>query len=68
VITGYLKKIWEAVISQLCIYSRINIRHVGCATGAEVYSMLFLLKEEGRLDRYLSYATDYNKKDLSLAK
>jgi chemotaxis protein methyltransferase CheR len=62
------KKISETVIPKLRTYSRINIWHAGCATGAEVYSMAILLHEEGLLDRCQIYATDYNNKSLSLAK
>ncbi|MFT5224303.1 MAG: chemotaxis protein methyltransferase CheR [Polaribacter sp.] len=62
------KKIRETVIPKLRTYSRINIWHAGCATGAEVYSMAILLQEEGLLDRCRIYATDYNNKALSSAK
>jgi chemotaxis protein methyltransferase CheR len=62
------KKIRETVIPKLRTYSRINIWHAGCATGAEVYSMAILLLEEGLLDRCRIYATDYNNKSLSSAK
>jgi chemotaxis protein methyltransferase CheR len=62
------KKIRDTVIPKLRTYSRINIWHAGCATGAEVYSMAILLHEEGLLDRCQIYATDYNNKSLSLAK
>jgi chemotaxis protein methyltransferase CheR len=57
----------EMVIPKLRTYSRINIWHAGCATGAEAYSMAILLKEEGLLDRCQIYATDYNNKSLSSA-
>jgi chemotaxis protein methyltransferase CheR len=62
------KKIRETVIPKLRTYSRINIWHAGCATGAEVYSMAIILQEEGLLDRCQIYATDFNNKSLSLAK
>ncbi|MFT6285632.1 MAG: chemotaxis protein methyltransferase CheR [Alcanivorax sp.] len=62
------KKIRETVIPRLQTYSRINIWHAGCATGAEAYSMAILLQEEGLLDRSRIYATDYNNRSLSLAK
>ncbi|MFT4732864.1 MAG: chemotaxis protein methyltransferase CheR [Gammaproteobacteria bacterium] len=62
------KKIRETVIPKLRTYSRINIWHAGCSTGAEVYSMAILLQEEGLLDRCQIYATDFNNKSLSLAK
>jgi chemotaxis protein methyltransferase CheR len=62
------KKIRETVIPKLRTYSRINIWHAGCATGAEVYSMAILLHEEGLLDRCRIYATDYNNESLSSAK
>jgi chemotaxis protein methyltransferase CheR len=62
------KKIRETVIPKLRTYSRINIWHAGCATGAEAYSMAILLREEGLLDRCHIYATDYNNNSLSLAK
>jgi len=62
------KKIRETVIPKLRTYSRINIWHAGCATGAEVYSMAILLQEEGLLERCRIYATDYNNRSLSSAK
>jgi chemotaxis protein methyltransferase CheR len=62
------KKIRETVIPKLQTYSRINIWHAGCATGAEAYSMAILLQEEGLLDRSRIYATDYNNRSLSSAK
>ncbi len=62
------KKIRDTVIPKLRTYSRINIWHAGCATGAEVYSMAILLQEEDLLDRCQIYATDYNNKSLSSAK
>lgn len=62
------KKIKETVIPKLRTYSRINIWHAGCATGAEAYSMAILLQEEDLLERCRIYATDYNNRSLSLAK
>jgi len=62
------KAIREQVIPKLSTYSRINIWHVGCATGEEVYSMAILLEEEGLLDKTRIYATDYNNRSLEQAK
>jgi len=62
------RAIRERIIPILHTYSRINIWHVGCATGEEVYSMAILLEEEGLLDKTRLYATDYNKRSLEKAK
>ncbi|MCP5079076.1 MAG: protein-glutamate O-methyltransferase CheR, partial [Psychromonas sp.] len=47
---------------------RINIWHVGCATGEEAYSMAILLHENDLLKRTRIYATDYNNHSLDIAK
>ncbi len=61
------KKIRTSVCQHLKTYSRVNIWHVGCATGEEAYSMAILLDEEGLLPRTRIYATDYNNHSLELA-
>lgn len=62
------KKLEKTVFQQLHTYSRINVWHVGCATGEEAYSMAILLHENGLLKRTRIYATDYNNHSLDIAK
>lgn len=62
------KKLETTVFQQLKTYSRVNIWHVGCATGEEAYSMAILLHENGLLKRTRIYATDYNNHSLDIAK
>ncbi|PKF63153.1 chemotaxis protein CheR [Psychromonas sp. psych-6C06] len=62
------KKLSNTVFEQLKTYSRINIWHVGCATGEEAYSMAILLHENDLLKRTRIYATDYNNHSLDIAK
>ncbi|MCP4322716.1 MAG: protein-glutamate O-methyltransferase CheR, partial [Alteromonadales bacterium] len=62
------KKLKNTVFQQLHTYSRINIWHVGCATGEEAYSMAILLHENDLLKRTRIYATDYNNHSLDIAK
>ena len=62
------KKIESTVFQQLKTYSRVNIWHVGCATGEEAYSMAILLHENDLLKRTRIYATDYNNHSLDIAK
>jgi len=61
------KKLKSTVFQQLHTYSRINIWHVGCATGEEAYSMAILLHENDLLKRTRIYATDYNNHSLDIA-
>jgi chemotaxis protein methyltransferase CheR len=58
----------EQVIPLLKTYSFVKIWHAGCATGEEVYSMAVMLKEADFNERVQIYATDYNKRSLSIAK
>lgn len=62
------KKLEKTVFQQLKTYSRVNIWHVGCATGEEAYSMAILLHENDLLKRTRIYATDYNNHSLDIAK
>ncbi len=61
------KEIRESICVHLETYPRINVWHVGCATGEEVYSMAILLEEEGLLKRTRIYATDFNNHSLKIA-
>lgn len=61
------KQIRQAIFQSLQTYSRVNIWHVGCATGEEAYSMAIMLHEEGLLKRTRIYATDYNNHSLDRA-
>jgi len=62
------KKLETTVFQQLKTYSRVNVWHVGCATGEEAYSMAILLHENDLLKRTRIYATDYNNHSLDIAK
>ena len=46
----------------------INIWHVGCSTGQEVYSILILLNEIGMMDKARIIATDLNTDVIDVAK
>ncbi len=52
------RTIRHKVLPVLKTYPRINIWHVGCATGEEVYSMAIMLLEEGLINKAHLYATD----------
>ncbi len=73
-VTGMFRDPWvfaelrQAVLPKLSIFPQINIWHVGCATGEEVYSMVILLKELGLLEQAQIYATDFNNHSLEIAK
>jgi chemotaxis protein methyltransferase CheR len=47
-----------AVVPLLFTYPSINVWHIGCDTGLEVYALAILFHEEGLLDRCRIYATD----------
>jgi chemotaxis protein methyltransferase CheR len=64
----FYKSLRENIIPKLRTYAYFKIWHAGCSTGEEVYSHAILLKEEGLLDRCQVYATDFNRKVLSVAK
>lgn len=56
------------VVPILRTYPTVRIRHAGCSTGEEVYSMAILLKEENLYDRARIYATDISRDVLRRAK
>ena len=58
----------EKVSPFLETFPYINIWVAGCATGAEVYSLAILLKEEGLYKRCQIYATDFNNAALEKAR
>ena len=64
----FYKSLRENIVPKLRTYAYFKIWHAGCSTGEEVYSLAILLKEEGLLDRCQVYATDFNRKVLSIAK
>lgn len=64
----FFKEIRESVIPKLKTWPYVKIWCAGCATGEEVYSLAIILKEEKFYDRCRIYATDYNKRSLSIAK
>jgi len=61
------KMLREKIVPKLSTYPSINIWHVGCATGEEVYSTAIILSEAGLLERCRIYATDYNNNSLKVA-
>ncbi len=58
----------EKVLLLLGTYPSIRIRHAGCSTGEEVYSMAILLHEVGLYEKTKIYATDINTDVLTSAK
>lgn len=64
--------IWKNLISvldeKLRALDNINIWHVGCSNGQEVYSMLILLYEMGLFDKTKIYGTDLNEDMIEIAK
>lgn len=64
--------IWKNLIplldKKLRALDNINIWHVGCSNGQEVYSMLILLYEMGLFDKAKVYGTDLNEDMLEIAK
>src|SRR5581483_7970831 len=56
------------VVTLLKTYPFVRIWHAGCSSGEEVYSLAILLKEEGILERCLTYATDISDTALQTAK
>lgn len=62
-------KIYKSdILDDLNTKEEINIWHIGCSTGQEVYSNLILLNEEGLLSKSNVYATDINTDVLQMAK
>ncbi|MBL4868950.1 MAG: protein-glutamate O-methyltransferase CheR [Pseudomonadales bacterium] len=57
----------DKIATTLQTYARVNVWHVGCSTGEEVYSLAILLQEEGLLDKTRLYATDFNKRSIAIA-
>lgn len=64
----FFKELRETIIPKLKSWPYVKIWCAGCATGEEVYSLAILLQEEGFYDRCQIYATDYNKRSLTIAK
>ncbi len=56
--------IWQTIKTQVLPVFRtqdiVNVWHVGCSRGQEVYSMMMLLDQAGLLDRANVYASDIN--------
>ncbi len=65
-------KVWQTVkhriLKKLQEKESINIWHVGCSSGQEVYSMKVLLHEAGLADRAHQFATDVNTDMIERAK
>ena len=64
----FFQELRKTVIPKLKTWPYVKIWCAGCATGEEVYSLAILLTEEDFYDRCQIYATDYNKRSLSIAK
>ncbi|WP_036228458.1 CheR family methyltransferase [Marinobacterium jannaschii] len=64
----YFKALVDNVFPVLKTYPKINIWHAGCASGEEVYSLVFLLNDYGLYDRASIYATDINQQQLDQAR
>jgi len=64
----FFKELRNLIVPKLKTWPYVKIWCAGCATGEEVYSLAILLKEENFYDRCQIYATDYNKRSLSIAK
>lgn len=65
---AYFKMLSTEVLDYLESYAERRIWVAGCASGEEAFSYSILLNEVGLKDRTLIYATDLNKKVLSIAK
>ena len=64
---AFFKAIREQLVPFLKTYPFVKIRHAGCATGEEAYSMAIVLNEEGMAGRYRMYATDIDEAVLQRA-
>jgi len=64
----FFEMLRETVIPRLKTWPYVKIWCAGCATGEEVYSLAILLQEENFYDRCQIYATDYNKRSLTIAR
>jgi len=64
-------KTWQLLkykyIDKLKDKNKLDIWHIGCSTGQEVYSMLILLNEKGLLPKTNIHATDLNIDVLNIA-
>lgn len=63
----FFRSLREEVVPLLRTYPFARIWVAGCSTGAELYSLAILLKEEAVYDRCQIYATDMNDNVLSKA-
>ena len=62
------QRVQKALVPYLSTYAYVNIWHIGCSTGEEVYSMAILLKEAQLLQKTQLYATDLNERALDIAR
>jgi len=66
------KELWHQLLHKLLPQFRekssLNIWHVGCSTGQEVYSMMILLDQLGLLEKANIYASDINTDALDVAR
>lgn len=65
---GFYRTFREKIVPRLRTYPFIRIRHAGCSSGEEVYSLAILLQEEGLYERVRFYATDMNEVILARAR
>jgi chemotaxis protein methyltransferase CheR len=65
---GFYSAFRAKVVPLLKTYPFIRVWHIGCSTGAEVYSTAIMLEEEGIYQRSRIYATDISREAVNRAR
>lgn len=65
---SFYQALTEDVLPLIATYPFFRVWHAGCAAGQEVYSLAILLHEAGLRERVQTYATDFNRDVLELAR